>query len=83
MIPQEGELDGFEVKKGANMMIRGSVKSINGKLQFDLRKWVNTENDGWRPMRKGIQMSFKNWLSLIPMVRETILRNEPGLEKAA
>jgi len=74
---QEGEIASKEMILSDNCMVRMSIKSSNGKIYLDMRKWYKYQNQNeFLPSRKGIMMSTKEMRVILPIIEGIINEND-------
>ena len=73
MIVETGCFDARDLKLGETNALHIALKSVNGKLQLDARKWFKFANlDNYIPSKKGLQMSLEDWRQPIPLIQELL-----------
>ena len=79
MLLEHGTLDQQMMKLGDLTMLRACVKSIQGDLFIDLRKWLKfPNNEDFVATKKGIMLKVADWDKACEMVKSV----KAGLEKA-
>ena len=69
----KGELEVREIQLNDSQKLRVALKSANGGLMIDARKWIKYPNlDDYVPTKKGLMIDFKSWNLLMPLVTELI-----------
>lgn len=64
-----------EIVLGENVHLHLSLKTLQGKVYLDLRKWIKFPNqDEFVATRKGIMLSVEDWRRVIPQIMAYIER---------
>lgn len=70
-------LDSKEFKKSEKFNTHVDLKSGNGTLFIDVRKWFKPGNlDQFVSSSKGIMLEISDWKIIIPMIQEFINEND-------
>jgi hypothetical protein len=65
-VDKDGEISSKEVEISDTCRVRMVVKSANGKLYLDVRKWFKYPNqDEFLPSKKGLMLDFSEWKQVI------------------
>jgi len=77
MIEEHGAIDEKIIPMTDTQSLHVSIKSSNGKLFLDLRKWFKYQNMDYPiASKKGIMLDFDNWHHIIPIVNDYISKYE-------
>lgn len=72
-----GAIEFQDLDLGEMVKLRVSLKSIDGKLFVDVRKWVKWPNiDHFIATKKGIMLSCGDWKKAITMIESMIVKDE-------
>ena len=68
-----GDIEGFDRQIGETLKVHTSLKSIEGKLFIDVRKWYKFPNlPDYISTKKGIMLSIQDWSVLLPLISEMV-----------
>lgn len=67
----QGEIASKDYKLGETSTLHVSVRSIEGRLYLDARKWFKYPNqEAPISSRKGLMLDFETWDKVIPIIQE-------------
>ncbi len=74
------KIDGFieqnEVRLSDTTSLRLTIKSSNGKLYLDVRKWFKYPNlDDFVPSKKGLMLESDQWSTIVGIIRKMVSEN--------
>ena len=73
---KDGEIDAIEIRLTDAQMLRLSIKSNNGKLYLDARKWVKFPSQtDYFATKKGLMMELDEWSQLLPKIEQIVSAN--------
>ena len=68
-----GDIDSRDLPLGDKQCLHVAVKSADGKLFVDARKWYKWANlDTYIPSRKGLQLSKEDWKLALPVIHALV-----------
>lgn len=66
-------IDSKEFKKNDGAKTLVQLKSANGTLFIDIRKWYQRANQSdFGPTRHGIMLTVEDWKHILPLIQEVI-----------
>ena len=82
MVDHGGELKNIDLILTDLCTLRLTVKSSNGKLYLDIRKWFKyPTSDELLPSKKGLMLEFSEWKKVIKEIQS--IMDEMMMDKAA
>ena len=75
LVTTDLELKTIELAETQSLHV--SLKTVNGKLAVDARKWNKFHGmDDFIPTKKGLMLDLNQWKQLIPLIQAMIDENE-------
>ena len=75
-----GDIENVEFKLGETVKVKISLKSIEGKLFVDCRKWYKFPNmEDYIASSKGIMLSVRDWENILPYIGGMVEKNKAGV----